>query len=167
MSNRRKKLPDPSSGKAPARQSRPAVGQRYSTQIVRMEYLPPALLAQFNEVIPGSARELLDNTLAESAHRRAQQDRALEANIAIQRQALAQQQEEMRNAFKSDVSGQRYGFIWNMSCLAVAGALAWFNPDLWKVAVAVAAMPAFTFGVKVVIDSRHWRKNDKAGDSRS
>ena len=163
MGNRRK-LPGTRCGKPSASAEAQAALRVTRGQVVQMEHLPPEILAQFNEVIPGSARELLNNTLAESAHRRAHQDRALEANIALQQQILGRQDAETRNAFRSDVLGQCLGFIWNMCCLAAAAALAWFKPDMWKAAVAIAAMPAFTVGVKVVIDSRHLRKT-KPDDS--
>ena len=168
MGNRRKlpaaRRPEGKSPAAGAADMRAAV-RFTSSQVVQMEHLPPEVLARFNEVLPGSARELLDNSLAESAHRRAQQNHTLEANIALQRQMLDRQDAETRNAFKSDVLGQTFGFALSLCCVGAAVAIAWFKPEMWKVAVAIVAMPALTVGVKVVIDSRHFRKA-KSGESQ-
>ena len=84
--------------------------------------------------------------------------RALEANIAARERLLAGREIETRNAFRNDVLGQILGFSLSLCCVGAAFALAWFKPEMWKVAVAIVAMPAFTVGVKVVIDSRHLRK---------
>lgn len=149
----------------PARQdAAPELRGIITGQVLYMEHLPPEVLQRFDEAIPGSARELLDNTLAESAQRREREMRALEANIAARERLLAGREDESRRAFKNDVLGQVLGFALNLCCIGAACALAWLKPELWKVAVAIVAMPPFTVGVKVVIDSRHLRK-DKSGDS--
>ena len=132
---------------------------RFSGQMVRMDYLPPEMLARFNEVLPGSARELLDNSLAESSHRR-----KLESDFLSARNASLAYQD--KSAFRSDALGQCLGFALGLCCAGIAATLAWFKPDAWMVAVAIAAMPALTIGVKVVIDSRHLHKL-KTGDSQN
>ncbi len=109
--------------------------------MVRMDYLPPEMLARFNEVLPGSARELLDNSLAESAHRR-----KLESDFLSARNASLAYQD--KSAFRSDALGQCLGFALGLCCAGIAATL------------------ALTIGVKVVIDSRHLHKL-KTGDSQN
>ena len=144
---------------APLRKATPAADRaalRFSGQMVRMEHLPPELLERFNEVVPGSARELLDSTLAETLHRR-----KLETDLMAARNASVAYRD--KSAFKSDVLGQTFGFALSLCCVGAALAIAWFKPEMWKVAVAIVAMPALTVGVKVVIDSRHFRKTKSGG----
>lgn len=52
---------------------------------------PPAILRDFDELVPGTARDMLERAASETSHRRHIELVANQANIETQRQAMALQ----------------------------------------------------------------------------
>lgn len=129
----------------PTRQQRPAApAQPGQAFIERREsyqgLIPhPAILQQFDDLIPGTAARIIQWAEDEQHHRRGLERQAHEANIAAQQRQLAIAEAQSRAVFKSDLVGQVLGFV---VCLACVGGAVWLamQGHYW-VAGTLAAIP--------------------------
>ena len=133
-----------------------AVYQSVSQQVVQMEGVPPDILQRFEEVLPGSAQKLLDNSLAESAHRRELERDAVTAGIDLGKRNMRAVEFQGWRA----VYGQTIGFLVCLACVAGAVHLAAHHPEAWKTPVALAAIPTAAIIRAFVLSPA--RREDKA-----
>lgn len=139
---------------------------RFEGQVVQMNCLPPEILAQFNDIIPGSAQLLLDNTLEESKFRREMEERTLDANIANQSRQLDLAETQTRNVRHSDLFGQVCGLAVCAGCIGGSIYLGIHFPEHWKVPVALAAIPTAAIIRAFFIRPEFFaRKKQPGGDS--
>lgn len=151
MSNIVRKKALPAAAKKRAGQVE-TVYRSVSQRVVQMEGLPPDVLQRFEEVLPGSAQKLLDNTLAESAHRRELERNAVTAGIDLGKRNMGAVEFQGWRA----VYGQTIGFLVCLACIGGAVYLAAANPAEWQVPVALAAIPtAAVIRAFVIAPSRH------------
>ena len=109
------------------------------TQVFEGPVPHPDILNGFEQVIPGSAREILDMAQAEALHRRTLEVQATQANIEAQRRQLDLAAYQSRAVFRSDTVGQVFGLIVSLACVAGAVYLA-LHGQPW-VAGALAGIP--------------------------
>ncbi len=115
--------------------------QHIEGQIIHMEGYPPEVLEKFEQVIDGSARQLLDNMLEESRFRREMESKALEANIADRKRQLDSLEYENKKIASGNFYGQTIGAIVCLSCIGAAVYLAAAHPAQWKITLALIALP--------------------------
>lgn len=100
---------------------------------------PPAILEQYDRLVPGAAERILQMAEAESRHRQVLEKQAQQANIENARRELEIADYQSRAAFHSDLIGQVFGLLVSLTCIAGAIYLAAIEP--W-VAGALAAIPS-------------------------
>lgn len=100
---------------------------------------PPAILQQFDDLIPGTAARIIQWAEDEQHHRRGLERQAQEANIAAQQRQLGIAESQSRAVFKSDLVGQVLGFLVCLAC--IAGAIWLATQGHYWVAGALAAIP--------------------------
>jgi uncharacterized membrane protein len=108
--------------------------QQYSGQIP-----PPALLRDFDTLVPGTAARLIQWAEDEQLHRRRLESDAQAANINAQQRQLAMNEYQSRSVFRSDMFGQALGFL--VCAMCVAGAVWLGLAGQTASAVALAAIP--------------------------
>lgn len=76
--------------------------------------------ADYDGLVSGAAARIIKLAEDESAHRRQVENKALDANIALQEQnvVIAKQQNKVVN--RSDILGQIFGFVICISCVGAA-----------------------------------------------
>lgn len=79
---------------------------------------PPAILQQYNAIVPDAAERILRMAEQENQHRQQQEDTALQANIAAQNRQLQLAEDQNRAVFRSDLFGQIMGFLVSAGCVA-------------------------------------------------
>jgi len=100
---------------------------------------PPALLGQYEQIVPGAAERILQIAEAEVRHRHAQEDAATNANIDAQRKQLEIARQQTSASYVSDLIGQVFGTLISAFCIGGAVYLALYGPA-W-VAVTLAGLP--------------------------
>jgi uncharacterized membrane protein len=100
---------------------------------------PPEYLERYDQIMPGSAKILIDAFDRESRHRQELEKTAQNANIATQQKQQVMLAERDKAVFVSDVIGQACGISLSVVCVAGAIFLAANGHD-W-VAGALAAIP--------------------------
>ena len=94
------------------------------TQVTKVTHLGPIphpeILRGYDDLVSGAAARIIELAEEESAHRRKIENKALDANIALQEQnvVIAKQQNQVVN--RSDILGQIFGFIICISCVGAA-----------------------------------------------
>lgn len=81
---------------------------------------PPEYLARFDEIVPDSARLIIENSLTESSHRRELQEKKLDADIAARDKDLDIKALQVKSVFRSDAIGQWCGFAICVICVCGA-----------------------------------------------
>jgi uncharacterized membrane protein len=109
------------------------------TQVYEGPVPHPDIMAEFDRLVPGAAREMFDWARADSEHRRAMEAASNAANISTQSKQLALAQYQAESVFRSDLIGQICGLIVSVGCVAGAVYLA-VNGQPW-VAAALAGIP--------------------------
>lgn len=112
---------------------------QFGAQVYQGPIPHPDILRAFDELVPGSAKQLMEEVKIEAAHRRSHETKAMEANIAVQNKQLEMTHYQGRVVFISDTLGQIAGVIVSLSCVAGAVWLSLNHHD-W-VAAALAAIP--------------------------
>ena len=97
------------------------------------------MLAGFENLVPGTAKMLIDLAESESTHRRNLELIATQANIDTQKKQLEIANNQIKVNFKSDTLGHSSGVIVSLACIAGSVWLA-LNSHDW-VAAALAAIP--------------------------
>ena len=100
---------------------------------------PPALLREYNEIVPGAAQTLIERAEKEADHRHKQEDMALKSNISAQARHQDIVEVQSKAVFKSDLIGQCLGFIVCAACTSGAFYLALNGNNVG--ATALAAIP--------------------------
>lgn len=100
---------------------------------------PPVILREFDQIVSGSAKQIMDMAHAESEHRRKLEIAATQANIDAQQKQLAINKYQSEAIFKSDRFGQIAGLVVSVSCVVGAVYLGFHDKQI--VAVALAAIP--------------------------
>ncbi len=100
---------------------------------------PPEVLRGFEDVVEGSAKQLIQLAENESIHRRQLESAAMSANIAAQEHQLTISQYQSKAVFRSDTIGQIFGLIVSLAC--IAGAIYLAINGQQTVAIALAAIP--------------------------
>ena len=93
--------------------------QQYSGQIP-----PPDLLRSFDDLLPGTAKRLIQWAEEEQNHRRRLESGAQAANIDAQQRQISIAQYQSRGVFRSDIVGQVFGLVVCLSCISGAVLLA-------------------------------------------
>lgn len=109
------------------------------TQVFEGPVPHPDIMAEFERLVPGAAREMFDWARADGEHTRAMEAATNAANIDAQRKQIALAEYQARSVFRSDLVGQVCGLVVSMGCVAGAVYLA-VNGQPW-VAVALAGIP--------------------------
>jgi uncharacterized membrane protein len=122
---------------------------------------PPEILRGFEELVPGTAARLIALAEDESAHRRQVENKALDANIALQEQnvIIAKQQNKVVN--RSDIMGQFFGFIICISCVGAAIFLGINGHD--ELAGAITVIPSAAV-IKAFFSSKNHQQQNKPSD---
>lgn len=100
---------------------------------------PPDILRAFDALVPGTAKRLIDLAESESQHRRDMEQKVLAANIAAQSQQLDLADEQSRIVYRTDTTGQSFGFAVALACIAGSVYLSVNGHEV--VATALAAIP--------------------------
>lgn len=100
---------------------------------------PPALLQQYNAIVPNAAERIIAMAEKENQHRHAQETQALQANIDAQRKQLELAETQTKATFRSDACGQFLGFLVSGGCIGGCIFLA-MNGQPW-VAATLAGLP--------------------------
>jgi uncharacterized membrane protein len=100
---------------------------------------PPEYLERYNQIVPGTAKILIDAFDRESRHRQELEKSAQNANIVTQQKQQVMIAERDRAIFRSDAIGQACGITLSVVCVAGAISLA-INGHDW-VAGVLAAIP--------------------------
>lgn len=80
-------------------------------EMIRSPLLPPRILQDYNDVVPGLAEKLIEWTESESSHRRKMEQRAFEVSVGFQSR------------------GQWFGLIVSLFGLSVSGLIVYFSRD--------------------------------------
>lgn len=100
---------------------------------------PPALLRQFDDMVPGTAARLIGWAEAEAEHRRAMERDSLQGNLAAQAAQVEIARYDSKATFRGAVLGQLCGLA--VCILCVAGAIWEGDQGNTGVAIALAAIP--------------------------
>lgn len=109
------------------------------TQVYEGPVPHPDIMAGFERLVPGAAREMFDLARVESEHRREMEKLANEANVAAQSRQLALAEYQAKSVFRSDLVGQFCGLVVAVGCVVGAVFLA-LNDQPW-VAGLLASIP--------------------------
>lgn len=101
---------------------------------------PPALLREYDNILPGAAERIIAMAENEGRHRQALENKAVEANIEAQKEQLSINKQQVTSAFRSDTIGQTFGFILSAGC--VVGSISAGMNDLTALSLALAAIPS-------------------------
>lgn len=129
---------------APPQQKRTASQtiQSHTVQSYQGAIPPPQWLEHYDKINPGTAQQLIDMAIAESIHRRENENKAMQANIAAQKKQLEINEYHARKTYLSDTLGQVAGFAVCVGCIVAAVYLGLNNHEY--TAVAIAAIPTGT-----------------------
>lgn len=99
------------------------------------------MLAAFEELVPGTAAQLIADAREEAIRRREREEKILVANIASQERNFTITEQRDAVVARSDLFGQIAGLIVCLTCIASAVSLVLVHPEHWKVAATLAALP--------------------------
>jgi uncharacterized membrane protein len=100
---------------------------------------PPSLLQGFDDVLPGTAKRILELAVAESEHRRTLELSITQGNIAAQQANSQLISNQAKHSAFNDTLGQTLGFVTCLSCIAASVYTAINGHEL--LALALAAIP--------------------------
>lgn len=101
---------------------------------------PPHVLQQFDNIVPGTAANLIRLAEEESLHRRKMESMTVEANVRTQEKGLIVAEYKVKGVFRSDVLGQVAGILVSLSC--VGGAVYLGIHDHEAIATALTVIPS-------------------------
>ncbi|MDR0378899.1 MAG: DUF2335 domain-containing protein [Candidatus Accumulibacter sp.] len=81
---------------------------------------PPEYLERYNQIVPGTAKIIVDAFERESRHRQELETSAQNANIAAQQKQQTMIAERDKAIFKSDAIGQGCGIALSIACVGGA-----------------------------------------------
>jgi uncharacterized membrane protein len=81
----------------------------------------PAILAEFDQLVPGSAEKIIESYIEEGHHRRRIENSITKANIHAQGQQVDQQKRRVNAINDSDFRGHVMGFL--VCALSILGAI--------------------------------------------
>lgn len=99
----------------------------------------PDQLAEFDRIIPGAAREILDMAKAQAKHSHWLEVETTKANVLAQQRQIDVETYRVKSVFRSDLVGQGCGALVSMACIGGAVYLAMSGHE-WG-AVTLAAIP--------------------------
>lgn len=99
----------------------------------------PEVIRNYDALVPGTAKRLIDLAVEESQHRRMIESTANQANIAAQRKQGEIASYQTKAVFRSDLFGQAAGVILSLSCIGGAVYLGLENHEV--AAAALCAIP--------------------------
>lgn len=102
----------------------PMLQTQTQTQVYEGPVPHPDIMAGFERLVPGAAREMFDLARVESEHRREMEKLANEANVAAQSRQLALAEYQAKSVFRSDLVGQFCGLVVAVGCVVGAVFLA-------------------------------------------
>ncbi len=100
---------------------------------------PPSLLQGFDDVLPGTAKRILELAIAESEHRRMLESSITQGNIAAQQANSQLISNQAKHGAFNDTLGQTLGFVTCLSCIGASVYTAINGHEL--LALALAAIP--------------------------
>ena len=118
----------------------PTQSTQFQAQFIQTNILPPEVLRQFDDLVPGAAARLLELAHEETLMRRKQEQLALDANIEAQKRQIGIAEYQSKAVFRSDIVGQAFGFLICLACVAGAVYLG-VSGAPWQVSTALAAIP--------------------------
>ncbi len=87
--------------------------QHEQTQLYQGPIPPPDILQKFDDLVPGTAQQLIQLAVDESLHRRRIEQQTIDHNIAIS-------QEQLKASTKTERISQTLGFVVVSACIASA-----------------------------------------------
>ncbi|MBX7229623.1 MAG: DUF2335 domain-containing protein [Burkholderiaceae bacterium] len=99
----------------------------------------PEVIKNYEILVPGTAKRLIDLAIEESLHRRTIESNTNQANISAQRKQGEIASYQTRAVFRSDLLGQVAGTIVSLSCIGGAVYLGLQNHEV--AAAALCAIP--------------------------
>ena len=81
---------------------------------------PPYILKGIDEIVPGAASRIIDLAEQESLHRRAIDQKAIDANINAQKSQIRLNNKQTNFVLVSDLFGQFCGWVVCLACIAAA-----------------------------------------------
>jgi len=109
---------------------------------------PPAILQQYDTVVPGAAERIIAMAEGEVAHRRSIEVQQVNTDIQTQTRHVEIEHDRIKGIFNSDALGQKLGAV--VSCLALltaamtAGLGVVFSitsPAYWAIPIACVSLP--------------------------
>ena len=113
--------------------------EQTTTQVYQGPVPHPEILERFEALVPGTAQRMFQQAADESAHRRQQEDKINNGNIAAQAKQLQLSQEQTKSVFRSDLVGQIAGVV--VAIASIGGAVYLALNDKQAVAAALSAIP--------------------------
>lgn len=101
---------------------------------------PPALLREYNQILPGAAERIIAMAENEGRHRQALENKAVDANIEAQKEQLSINKQQVTSTFRSDTLGQTFGFLISAGC--IVGSIVSGLHNLTALSLALAAIPS-------------------------
>ena len=99
----------------------------------------PAILAEFDQLVPGSAEKIIESYIEEGHHRRRIENSITKANIHAQGQQIDQQKRQVHSINDSDFRGQVMGFL--VCALSILGAIYAGIKNLHALSLMLALFP--------------------------
>lgn len=129
--------------KSPARRQKDNQKQIVTTSQTVTHYegiIPhPDILKAFNELVPGTAAELIKLAVDETNHRRNIENVAINANVSLQNKQLDGNARQAEIIYRSDMMGKISGLIVCLLCILASVYIGVNGHDL--LAGAIAAIP--------------------------
>src|SRR5688500_16942969 len=100
---------------------------------------PPAILRDYDSIIPGAAERILQMAECEYKHRHSLEDRELNANIQLNNEKIRIYSQEVELTSKMALRAQSFGFFLSLLAIVGASVLAFYGHD--GVAMVFGAIP--------------------------
>ena len=113
--------------------------ERRETHVYEGPIPHPDQLAEFDRIVPGAAREILDMAKAQAKHTHWLEVETTNANVLTQHRQIDVESYRVKSVFRSDLVGQACGVLVSLACIGGAVYLAVSGHEL--VAAALAAIP--------------------------
>lgn len=106
--------------------SQPSVSQKMAGSVTHYQgnIVPPEMLQRLEDLVPGTAARVMEDTFTESAHRRAMEAAVNHGNIAAQAKQGALAEKKLNTVRISDLFGQGCGLLLSLCCIGGAVYLA-------------------------------------------
>ncbi len=143
MSKKTKNTPAKRSKTNPASSQNHIVQEQIHVQeqLIETNIFPPDVLRQFDNLVPGTAKQLIEDAREETKRRRDREEKVLEANIKAQEKNFSLIKNRDKAVARSGYLGQAAGFLVCLTCIGSALYLGIKSPEYWEIPVALAAIP--------------------------